>query len=250
MSAADNPRDTPAADTPEDSAAEPQGGAPSSINPLMKKKKAELIEELETLRATHKDLCNQVADLRAIVAALQDRVADRARAAELVPTTEPQEEGDDFHDAPEPGADDQLAREAGDDADRMRREVTAEFARARNDAPAPADRDADIRRRAREATVDTLGTTRSAAGGKRTAKIPDPPIFYNEEERDAQGFEQWFRDIENKLSCNYDHFLTDRARQAYIESRIGGKAKNELSPYLEPTYPEPVDTAAKLLVHL
>lgn len=252
MSAA---RETPV-DTPEDSAAEP-----SSSNPLMRKKKAELIEELETLRATNKDLFDQIAELRAIVTGGRQRTADpRERAAD------PQDAGDDSHNAreadPEPDPHDQLARE-----------LTAGLARGRNDEPEPEEhaaqraasaddvlepdtlepdtREADILRRVREATADTLGTARSSAiAAKRSAKHPDPPIFYNEEDRDTEGFEQWFRDIENKLSVNRDHFFDDRARQAYVESRLGGKAKRDLAPYLRHTHPAPVNTATKLLVHL
>ena len=90
----------------------------------------------------------------------------------------------------------------------------------------------------------------SVAGGKRSSKAPDPPIFHNEKDRDTEDFEQWYRDIENKLTVNADHFVNDKARQAYIESRLGGKAKRELAPYLRDTHPEPIKTSDRLLTHL
>jgi hypothetical protein len=90
----------------------------------------------------------------------------------------------------------------------------------------------------------------SVAGGKRSSKAPDPPIFHNEKDRDTEDFEQWYRDIENKLTVNADHFDNDKARQAYIESRMGGRAKRELAPYLRDTHPEPIKTSDRLLTHL
>jgi hypothetical protein len=100
-----------------------------------------------------------------------------------------------------------------------------------------------------EDTADTQPTARRGTN-ERSAKIPDPPIFYNEKDRDTEEFEQWYRDIENKLEVNDDHFRNDRARQAYVESRLGGKAKRELAPYLRNTHPTPINTSLKLLVHL
>ncbi|KAK4095659.1 hypothetical protein N658DRAFT_528287 [Parathielavia hyrcaniae] len=77
-------------------------------------------------------------------------------------------------------------------------------------------------------TTDTQSPARRGTAEKST-KIPDPPIFYNERDRDTEEFEQWYRDIKNKLEVNGDHFRNDRARQAYVESRLGGKAKSCLS---------------------
>lgn len=256
MSAA---QETPV-DTPEDNAAEPL-----SSNPLMRKKKAELIEELEMLRATNKNLFDQIAELRAIVTDGRHYTTDPRDRID-----DPQDIGDDSHDTRETDLE-------PDAYDQFTRELTSGLARGRNDEPEPekraaqraaqraasADdvlepdtlepdtRETDILRRIREATADTLGTARgSATAAKRSAKHPDPPIFYHEEDRDTEGFEQWFRDIENKLSVNRDHFFDDGARQAYIESRLGGKAKRDLAPYLRHTHPAPVNTATKLLVHL
>jgi hypothetical protein len=143
--------------------------------------------------------------------------------------------------------DDELARLKREAANRDAKiadlyQQLADTINANNDS----DNDA---RRDREDTADTRQTARSSTD-KRSAKIPDPPIFYNEEDRDTEDFEQWYRDVENKLEVNDDHFRNDRAVQAYIESRLGGKAKRELAPYLRSTHPAPVNTSAKLLAHL
>ncbi|KAK3896447.1 hypothetical protein C8A05DRAFT_20576 [Staphylotrichum tortipilum] len=92
--------------------------------------------------------------------------------------------------------------------------------------------------------------TSASVAARRSGKVPDPPIFYNEEDRDTITFEQWHRAVENKLAVNADHFLTDRALQVYIESRIGGTAKSELSPYLRKTHPNPITTPERLMDHL
>ena len=52
------------------------------------------------------------------------------------------------------------------------------------------------------------------------------------------------------MKVNANHFHDDTARQAYIESRLGGKASRELAPYLRDTHPEPINTSTRLLAHL
>lgn len=85
---------------------------------------------------------------------------------------------------------------------------------------------------------------------KRSVKLPDPPIFYNEDKKDTMKFEVWHRQMRKKLSVNHDHFVDDDAKQAYIESRLGGKAADELMPYLRDTHPDQIDSPAKLMTHL
>jgi len=104
-----------------------------------------------------------------------------------------------------------------------------------------------------EVREDTPRTDLSAASnlsGKRSAKVPDPPVFYNEKDRDSQLFEQWLDAIEDKLEINADHFPTDRARMAYIKSRMGGVSAAELAPYLRSSHPEQIVTLDRLLEHL
>ena len=56
--------------------------------------------------------------------------------------------------------------------------------------------------------------------------------------------------MEKKLSSNHDHFADDDAKQAYIESRLGGTAADELMLYLRDTHPDQIDSPAKLMTHL
>lgn len=114
----------------------------------------------------------------------------------------------------------------------------------------PVDRQPpDGRRMDRETSVFSQATS-VTMGHKRSGRVPDPPIFYNEEDRDTIEFEQWHRAVVSKLRVNADHYHDDQARQIYVESRLGGRALQELSPYLRSTYPEPITSSERLLAHL
>ncbi|KAK3305841.1 uncharacterized protein B0T15DRAFT_211740 [Chaetomium strumarium] len=89
------------------------------------------------------------------------------------------------------------------------------------------------------------GTT--AAFGQRSASFPDPPIFYNDKDRDTVTFEMWFRQTTSKLKYNADHYPDDGAKQAYIESRLGPKAFELVAPFLRETHEEPVTSSRELL---
>jgi hypothetical protein len=104
--------------------------------------------------------------------------------------------------------DDELARLKREAADRDAKiadlyQKLADTINSNNDSD-------DDARRDREDTADTRQTARSSTD-MRSAKIPDPPIFYNEEDRDTEDFEQWYRDVENKLEVNGDHFHNNHA---------------------------------------
>ena len=90
----------------------------------------------------------------------------------------------------------------------------------------------------------------SGGGTCCSDKIPDPPIFYNKPDKDTMEFKEWHRAITNKLRINADRFAGDRARQAYIETCLGGRAAKTLTPYLRNTYPDSINTSAKLLDYL
>jgi hypothetical protein len=114
---------------------------------------------------------------------------------------------------------------------------------------------ADLMMQAREGTVAThhsIRSTETASGGSkgRSAKQPDPPIFLNDGAKDTTTFETWYRNLQNKLAANGDHFSNDAARQGYIEGRVGGKAARELAPYLRETHPDVINTSEKLMAHL
>lgn len=101
----------------------------------------------------------------------------------------------------------------------------------------------------KQMTHETARSAEGSSGGQRSEKVPDPPIFRNDDD-DDEDFEQWYRDMENKLEVNSDRYQNDKARQTYIESRLGGKVKRDLAPYLRSGHPDPINTSAKLLTHL
>lgn len=84
----------------------------------------------------------------------------------------------------------------------------------------------------------------------RSAKIADPPVFYNDESKDTVVFASWLRQVKNKLRVNSDHFLSDDAKMVYIEGRLGGKASEDLEPYINETHCEPIKTSEELLKHV
>lgn len=106
--------------------------------------------------------------------------------------------------------------------------------------------------RHREGTPASSSTSNSivSAGGTRTTKLADVPIYYNDKEKDTTTFETWHRNIENKLDGNADHFPTDRLRMTYIEGRLGGRAASDLQPYLRSTHPDQIKSSSALLKHL
>ena len=134
-----------------------------------------------------------------------------------------------------------------DKENRSRREAAAT---PENVASAAAATTTRLTPRGDDSGDDGEAVTADSVAGRRSEKIPDPPIFHNEPGKDTMKFEVWHRAISNKLRVNADRFATDVAKQAYIESRIGGEAADALTPYLRDTHPEPIDTSAKLLSHL
>ena len=114
----------------------------------------------------------------------------------------------------------------------------------------PVDRQPpDDRRIDRETSMFSQATS-VTMGHKRSGRVPDPPVFYNEKDRDTAEFEQWHRAVVSKLRVNADHYHDDHARQTYVESRLGGRALQELAPYLRSSYPEPITSSERLLAYL
>lgn len=96
---------------------------------------------------------------------------------------------------------------------------------------------------------DSAGTTYTA-GGLKTSKLADVPLFYNDKDKDTITFETWHRHIENKLDGNSDHYPTGRLRMSYVEGRLGGNASADLQPYLRSTHPDQLQPCTALLKHL
>lgn len=84
----------------------------------------------------------------------------------------------------------------------------------------------------------------------KVIRLPDPAVFFNQKAKDTVKFETWFRQVKNKIDINHQGFPNDKARQAYVESRLGGDASDNLQPYLEDSHPHPVCTYAQLMAHL
>jgi uncharacterized coiled-coil protein SlyX len=93
-------------------------------------------------------------------------------------------------------------------------------------------------------------TLRSGTSGSTHKNIKiDVPIFRNEN-KDEMSFDFWYRMIENKLIVNEHHFDSDEVKRVYIESRVQGKAGENLLPYLSPDHPNRIKTSKALLKHL
>lgn len=80
----------------------------------------------------------------------------------------------------------------------------------------------------------------SQSGVKRSIKIPDPPVLTN---GINPSWDEWLFAVRDKLESNHDHWETDRARVAYVLTRLGGRAVKQTfarrtagtnKPYLVP----------------
>ena len=57
-------------------------------------------------------------------------------------------------------------------------------------------------------------------------RLPDPPIFTG---TNSVPFDDWKMRIQDKLTHNGDHFLTDAFKIAYVVARLGGEASHHVS---------------------
>lgn len=106
-----------------------------------------------------------------------------------------------------------------------------------------------VRRQASPSSAYTSESTNSDKT-RRSTKIENAPIFHGDGDKDALSFESWYRQIENKLAVNADHFDNDLSKQVYIEGRIQGTVAANLAPYLRTDNPDRVKTSKDLLKHL
>ena len=58
------------------------------------------------------------------------------------------------------------------------------------------------------------------------------------------------RKIRNKLDINFDYFLSDKAKIAYIKEYLGGNTFVNFQPYLRNFYPDKINLLEKLLIYL
>ena len=57
-------------------------------------------------------------------------------------------------------------------------------------------------------------------------RLPDPPVFTG---TNSVPFDDWKMRIQDKLTHNGDHFLTDAFKIAYVVARLGGEASHHVS---------------------
>ena len=90
----------------------------------------------------------------------------------------------------------------------------------------------------------------STAGIRLSEKLPDPPIFHNDKDKDSVSFKAWFRQMKDKLELNADRFPSDRAKHSRILSRLGGDASDAVEPRTHADHPAPLVTSEALMNYL
>ncbi|OJD24092.1 hypothetical protein ACJ73_04553 [Blastomyces percursus] len=103
-----------------------------------------------------------------------------------------------------------------------------------------------ITRRAIQDAQEETATTSSIRGGPSN-KMADPEPLSDGKDPE---FEQWMSRMLNKLDINRDHFSSEKAKVAYIESRTKGEAAKHLAPRMRPDHPERYQTANDVFNHL
>jgi hypothetical protein len=81
----------------------------------------------------------------------------------------------------------------------------------------------------------------------RSMKLTDPLLLTDGVE---PTFENWKLQLQDKLEINADHFLTPRARMAYVFSRTGGDAQTHLRPRYSTDAMDPFTDEQELIEHL
>lgn len=98
--------------------------------------------------------------------------------------------------------------------------------------------------------VSTNATATASGKSNRTPRAPDIPKFYNDKDKDEVNFDTWYRMLHEKLEVNADHYLTDASKRIYASNRLGGKAAEDLEPWLDPENPARLTTSEELFKHL
>lgn len=106
-------------------------------------------------------------------------------------------------------------------------------------------RDTPVRpvREEREASVAST----AAFSGKKSTKMPDPPIFSDGKEIK---FKDWKAEMKRKLLLNEDHYPTPAHQLAYVSSRCEGKALRHINPRMQEEAVAAYRTAQDVFDHL
>lgn len=94
----------------------------------------------------------------------------------------------------------------------------------------------DLNARARDASLHTQ-VTDGGSKVKRTAKVDDPPSFYNDPDKDKVPFPLWWMLVETKLTDNHDWFLNVMSELRYVTGRMAGDPARDILPYMHPDKP-------------
>ena len=87
------------------------------------------------------------------------------------------------------------------------------------------------RQRTEREGTHSSNISNSSNGGKRSQKLPDPPLL---DDGTEPTWDNWIGKMKAKLSVNEDHYPTETARMGYVLSRLSGRAAQHTesrSPY-------------------
>ena len=90
----------------------------------------------------------------------------------------------------------------------------------------------------------------SSARAAKSTKFDAPPLWHAKPSEDTVKFHVWYRQMQNKMEANADHFPDDRAKCMYVQSRLAGNAADALEPYLREDHPDGLTTYDSLMQHL
>ena len=168
-------------------------------NRLMQESLVNASTYIETLGKELRDRNRQAQQQESLIASLREQVQIGAATA---PAQQPAQE-------PEPVEEDPYAEE-------LPLPTTEQAARASQPHARP---------------QATTPASSGGFGGKRSAKFPDPPMFSGAKK--GVEFRIWKEDLESKLRENDDHFSSESAQVAYIQTRLEGDARQHASALAE-----------------
>lgn len=90
---------------------------------------------------------------------------------------------------------------------------------ARDEVPASVEDREQTRERSVAFTL-TSNATASALNSKRSERIKDSLLFYNNKDKDEVSFDIWFRLVVNKFTDNTDYYNSNSQKQYYVQSCI------------------------------
>lgn len=96
---------------------------------------------------------------------------------------------------------------------------------------------------------DLVGQSHSGSRTKEF-RLPDPPLWHGEEEKDELSFETWETRMRNKLDANSASFGNERIKLSYVESRLGKQPADRVSARMDNTSAQAYTSSQELMDHL